>query len=72
MQRNKRQEKQVGDLTLISTPTVCQALCPALQRHDLIFLYDAEKCYVCFESPGTGVVQSELSPDTWEAENMRK
>ena len=59
VQRNK---KQVGDLPLISTPTVCQALCPAPQRHDLIFLHDAEKFYVCFESPVSGVVQSELSP----------
>ena len=37
VQRNKTQEKQVGELTLISTPAVCQALCPAPQRHDLIF-----------------------------------
>lgn len=61
VQRKKRQERGLGKLALISAPTVCQALCPALHVHGLIYAHSAEKCHVCSESQGSAVPNSELS-----------
>lgn len=47
---------------------LCQALCPALQMHDLIFCAWYWECHVCFESPGPRVPHSELS--AWHLESQ--
>ena len=67
VQRKKRQEKQVGELALLSAPTVCQALHPARQMHELISVPGAENCQVCFGSSGPGMAC--LEPSAWHVES---